>query len=82
MVHSLVIVHFCSEKLLQPESNSLSKYSARFDGLLSGTEYLLYISTELDGKTVVQTKRSFKTSVKPKDNIESDNDKDNVCPKD
>lgn len=43
------------------ESNSLTKYSARFDGLKPGTSYDIHIATELDGKTVVQTKHTFKT---------------------
>jgi len=49
-----------SAKLLN-ESHSLSKYSARFDGLKPGTNYDIHIATELDGKTVVQSKQTFKT---------------------
>ena len=37
------------------------KYSARFDGLQPGTSYDIHIATELDGKTVVQTKHTIKT---------------------
>ena len=51
---------FSCVKLLD-ESHSLSKYSARFDGLIRGTNYDIHIATELDGKTVVQTKHTFKT---------------------
>jgi len=48
------------------KSTSLSphatqKYSTRFDGLTPSSTYMIHISTELDGKTVVQTKHQFKT---------------------
>jgi len=36
-----------------------SKYSARFDGLDPSTKYTIHISTELEGKTVVQGKHEF-----------------------
>ena len=39
----------------------MQKYSTRFDGLVPSTSYMIHISTELDGKTVVQTKQQFKT---------------------
>ena len=42
-------------------SHSLSKYSARFDGLKPGTSYDIQVATELAGKTVVQTRHTFKT---------------------
>jgi len=58
-----------SERLLENESHSLSKYRARFDGLMPGTSYDIHIATELDGKTVVQTKRTIKT-------LQSDSDGD------
>ena len=39
----------------------MSKYSARFDGLKPGTSYDIQVATELAGKTVVQTRHTFKT---------------------
>lgn len=39
-----------------------SKYSARFDSLNPTTKYTIHISTELDGKTVVQGKHVFQAS--------------------
>ena len=39
----------------------MSKYSARFDGLQPGTSYDIQVATELAGKTVVQTRQTFKT---------------------
>ena len=39
----------------------MQKYSTRFDGLEPSSSYIIHISTELDGKTVVQTKQQFKT---------------------
>ena len=59
-----------SERLLDNESHSLSKYHARFDGLVPGTSYDIHIATELDGKTVVQTKHTIKTL-----QIDTDSDK-------
>ena len=43
------------------EYQTVSKYNARFDGLQAGTSYDIQISTELAGKTVVQTRHTFKT---------------------
>jgi len=43
------------------ESHSFAKYSARFDGLKPGTSYDIQVATELAGKTVVQTRHTFKT---------------------
>ena len=54
-------MNLCFSGSLLNESNSLTKYSARFDGLKPGTSYDIHIATELDGKTVVQTKHTFKT---------------------
>ena len=57
-----ILMKLCfSERLLDNESHSLSKYRARFDGLQPGTSYDIHIATELDGKTVVQTKQTIKT---------------------
>ena len=68
--HIFILMKLCfSERLLENESHSLSKYRARFDGLMPGTSYDIHIATELDGKTVVQTKRTIKT-------LQSDSDGD------
>ena len=49
----------------------MQKYSTRFDGLEPSSSYIIHISTELDGKTVVQTKQQFKTlQQNPKENAE------------
>ena len=65
-----ILMKLCfSERLLDNESHSLSKYRARFDGLVPGTSYDIHIATELDGKTVVQTKHTIKT-------LQSDTDSD------
>ena len=50
---------FSQDHLL--EYQTVSKYNARFDGLQAGTSYDIQISTELAGKTVVQTRHTFKT---------------------
>ena len=57
--YKFIIIYFRQNCLL--ESHSLSKYSARFDGLKAGTSYDIQVATELAGKTVVQTRHTFKT---------------------
>ena len=69
-------MNLCFSGSLLNESNSLSKYSARFDGLQPGTSYDIHIATELDGKTVVQTKHTFKTVQIDKSSSETDQKKE------